>query len=66
IGFSPLSQFADLDALILAVPHAEYLPHFEKPLKFLRSGGVLIDIKSALRTVPSVADADVPLRYWSL
>jgi UDP-N-acetyl-D-galactosamine dehydrogenase len=66
IEFSPLSEFTDLDALILAVPHAEYLPQFEQPQKFLRSGGVLIDIKSALRDVTSVAGADAHVRYWCL
>ena len=66
IEFAPLSQFTDLDAVILAVPHAEYLPQLERPLTFLRSGGVLIDIKSALRNVASVAGDDAAVRYWCL
>jgi len=66
IEFTPMSKFSDLDALILAVPHVEYLPEFEHPLRFLRSGGVLIDIKSALRHVASVAGSDAPVRYWCL
>jgi UDP-N-acetyl-D-galactosamine dehydrogenase len=66
IEFAPMSQFTDLDAVILAVPHAEYLPQLERPLTFLRSGGVLIDIKSALRNVASVAGDDAAVRYWCL
>ena len=62
LTMSRLPQFKELDALILAVPHRQYL---EKPAKLnamLRDGGILVDIKSAIdpKTVPG------NLRYWSL
>ena len=59
---SRLSEFKDLDALILAVPHKAYLARPEKMAGMLRDGGILIDIKSAIDpgTVPG------NLRYWSL
>ena len=57
-----LAQFKGLDALILAVPHRQYL---EKPAKLnamLRDSGIFADIKSAIdpKAVPG------NLRYWSL
>jgi UDP-N-acetyl-D-galactosamine dehydrogenase len=56
------SHFADLDALILAVPHAVYLTDVAALYASLRSDGILMDLKSVL------APPDVPsgLRYWSL
>jgi len=57
---SPLKAFKNLDALVLAVPHKEYL---DKPLTgMLRKGGILVDVKSVVdrKTVPG------NLRYWSL
>lgn len=57
---SPLKAFKNLDALVLAVPHKEYLG---KPLMgMLRKGGILVDVKSVVdrKTVPG------NLRYWSL
>ena len=66
VEFTPLTQFVDLDALILAVPHREYLSDFGQPLRFLRTGGILIDIKSALRSEPFIAASDSNIRYWSL
>ena len=62
LAMDPLSRFKALDALILAVPHREYL---EKPAKLtamLGDGGIFVDIKSAIdpKTVPG------NLRYWSL
>jgi UDP-N-acetyl-D-galactosamine dehydrogenase len=57
---SPLKAFKNLDALVLAVPHKEYLG---KPLTgMLRKGGILVDVKSVVdrKTVPG------NLRYWSL
>jgi UDP-N-acetyl-D-galactosamine dehydrogenase len=62
LTMSKLPQFKDLDALILAVPHRQYL---EKPAKLtamLRDGGIFVDIKSTIdpKAVPD------RLRYWSL
>jgi UDP-N-acetyl-D-galactosamine dehydrogenase len=62
LAISPLSQFKNLDALILAVPHAEYLQKTAKMPAMLRKGGILADIKSV------VDRGNVPsnVRYWSL
>ena len=54
-------RFKDLDALILAVPHVQYL---EKPTRLaamLRKGGIFVDIKSAID--PKAFPGN--LRYWS-
>ncbi len=62
LEMSRLPQFKELDALILAVPHRQYL---EKPAKLntmLRDGGILVDIKSAID--PKTIQGN--LRYWSL
>jgi len=56
-----LSEFQDLDALILAVPHQVFLQRPRRELTgMLKTDGVLIDVKSAL------AETDAPGRYWSL
>ena len=62
IELSDERTLAGLDALILAVPHEEYRK--EPPALFarLRTGGVLIDVKSVL----SPGDVPSTLRYWSL
>jgi UDP-N-acetyl-D-galactosamine dehydrogenase len=52
----------DLDAVILAVPHREYLADEKKLLGMLRPDGVLIDVRSAL--TPSRLPTG--LNYWSL
>ena len=61
LKMSRLPTFKDLDALILAVPHRQYL---EKPAKLnlmLRDGGIFVDIKSAID--PNSIQGN--LRYWS-
>jgi UDP-N-acetyl-D-galactosamine dehydrogenase len=62
LAISPLSQFKNLDALILAVPHAEYLQKIAKVPAMLRKGGILADIKSVVdrNLIPG------NVRYWSL
>jgi UDP-N-acetyl-D-galactosamine dehydrogenase len=62
LTMSRLPKFKTLDALILAVPHRQYLEKPERLTAMLRDGGILIDIKSAIdpKTVPG------NLRYWSL
>ena len=59
---TPLKDFKNLDALILAVPHKQYLNAPAMMTKMLRPGGILVDIKSVIDrgTIPS------DLRYWSL
>jgi len=54
----PFEALTELDALILAVPHAYYLQH-SALLGGLVPGGVIVDVKSVL-TPPE------GFRYWSL
>jgi UDP-N-acetyl-D-glucosamine/UDP-N-acetyl-D-galactosamine dehydrogenase len=61
-ALSPLAQFHDLDAVILAVNHQAYLELGGTLFSMVKAGGVVVDVKSALdrTTVPDT------LRYWSL
>jgi len=63
---SPLDDFTDLDALVLAVPHEEYLSLLKDPLRFVRREGIVIDVKSALRHDTNLVGDAAPVRYWSL
>lgn len=64
VSLSPVSEFKDLAALIIAVPHKEYK---EQPLEFftrtLTKGGCLIDVKSMLG-IASLEDPDI--NFWRL
>jgi UDP-N-acetyl-D-galactosamine dehydrogenase len=64
LGLTPLDELRDLDALILAVSHSQFIT---PPISFLvdrlRPGGVLVDVKSALD--PSKIPAG-RASYWSL
>ena len=63
LRLSPLSAFQELDALIFAVNHAEYIAEGQASLQGrIRAGGILIDVKSVL----SPALVDRQIRYWSL
>ncbi len=62
VTVNPLETFAGLDALVLAVGHADYLADPGRLLAMLRPGGVLVDVKSVLD--PASLRADI--RYWSL
>ncbi len=55
-------DLADLDALILAVDHADYLSANAALAKRLKPEGVLIDVKSAL----NAKDLPESVLYWSL
>ncbi|MDP2276270.1 MAG: nucleotide sugar dehydrogenase [Archangium sp.] len=64
LGLTPLEEMKDLDALILAVSHQQYVG---EKLSFLvdriKPGGVLVDVKSALNP------AEIPsgrVSYWCL
>lgn len=64
LGLSRLEEMTDLDALILAVSHQQYV---SQPIHFLidriKPGGVLVDVKSALNP------AQIPnsrVSYWCL
>ena len=62
IDLAVLDEVRDLDALILAVPHAAYLRERKRLGDALAPGGVLMDVKSAIdpKSVPP------SIRYWSL
>jgi UDP-N-acetyl-D-glucosamine/UDP-N-acetyl-D-galactosamine dehydrogenase len=62
ITIVPQEKMQDLDALILAVPHAAYLKAPDRLSAALAPGGVLMDIKSALRP----EQFRTAVRYWSL
>jgi UDP-N-acetyl-D-glucosamine/UDP-N-acetyl-D-galactosamine dehydrogenase len=61
IQLAPLDRFVDLDALILAVAHTEYMGD-PALVGRVRDGGVLIDVKSVLD--PTKLGRNV--QYWSL
>ncbi len=62
ISLSPLSDFRDLDALILAVNHRDYVKNPSEVIAMVKTCGVLVDVKSVL------APATIPtgMAYWSL
>jgi UDP-N-acetyl-D-galactosamine dehydrogenase len=55
------SELRDLDALVLATPHTEFVQHWVELERLLRPRGVVIDVKSAL---PGAHRSDIT--YWSL
>ncbi|MDX2014739.1 MAG: nucleotide sugar dehydrogenase [Myxococcaceae bacterium] len=64
LGLSKLDELVDLDALILAVSHKQYLElGMDALLARLKPGGVLVDVKSALD--PSKVPAG-RAHYWCL
>jgi UDP-N-acetyl-D-galactosamine dehydrogenase len=64
LGLTKLEELVDLDALILAVAHKQFVSNpMSWFLERLRPGGVLVDVKSALEP------ADIPAgraSYWCL
>jgi UDP-N-acetyl-D-galactosamine dehydrogenase len=62
IALTPLSEFRNLDALVLAVPHREVMAAPDAIFAMVKDGGALIDVKSALRP----ADVPAHLSFWSL
>jgi UDP-N-acetyl-D-galactosamine dehydrogenase len=64
LGLTRLEEMKDLDALILAVSHSQYVG---QPLSFLidrlKPGGVLVDVKSALKPEELPAGR---VSYWCL
>ena len=63
IDFAPLTAFRDLDCLMLAVPHREYLHQGVPDLRTrLKKNGVFIDIKASY----SSTDFPPPFSYWRL
>jgi UDP-N-acetyl-D-glucosamine/UDP-N-acetyl-D-galactosamine dehydrogenase len=63
VKLSPLEELTQLDALVVAVRHKEYLEMGQaRLLSLIRDGGVLVDVKSAF----SPAHMQRQIRYWSL
>ena len=62
VELAPWDAIRELDALILAVPHAQYIDDLDAILERVRKNGVLIDVKSMIP--PTRVRRD--LRYWSL
>jgi UDP-N-acetyl-D-galactosamine dehydrogenase len=63
ITLVPLEQFQGLDALVLAVSHRAYVELGTEALaRCVRDGGVLVDVKSALKP----ASVRSSVHYWSL
>jgi UDP-N-acetyl-D-galactosamine dehydrogenase len=49
VQFTPIAEFPQLDAVILAVPHRQYLVEDAREiLGLLKPGGVIVDVKAAL------------------
>ncbi|MBL8936265.1 MAG: nucleotide sugar dehydrogenase [Archangium sp.] len=64
LGVSKLDELVDLDALILAVSHKQYLDMpIDSLLSRIKPGGVLVDVKSALdpKKIPAGR-----VHYWCL
>jgi UDP-N-acetyl-D-galactosamine dehydrogenase len=62
IELRPFDALADLDAVIVAVAHQEFLDDLDRIFAGVREGGLVIDVKSVLD--PAALRSD--LRYWSL
>jgi len=63
IRIAKLDQLTNLDALILAVAHREYIANINALYDRVRDNGVLIDVKSAL---PANTKPPRGIRLWSL
>ena len=61
IELASLDKFTGLDAVILAVAHTEYLRDMDSIYARVRDGGVVIDVKSAIKVKPPRG-----IRLWSL
>jgi UDP-N-acetyl-D-glucosamine/UDP-N-acetyl-D-galactosamine dehydrogenase len=62
LELSSLSEFRNLDVLILAVNHRAYLTESTALFKMLRPNGIFVDVKSAI-PIDQVPDK---ITYWSL
>jgi UDP-N-acetyl-D-glucosamine/UDP-N-acetyl-D-galactosamine dehydrogenase len=63
IEITPLEKFKELDALILAVAHDEYVKNIGSIFERVRDGGAVIDVKSA---IPANTKPPRGIRLWSL
>ncbi|MBT8470516.1 MAG: nucleotide sugar dehydrogenase, partial [Deltaproteobacteria bacterium] len=62
IELRPFDAIADLDGLILAVPHRQYLDQLDRVVASVRQGGLIVDVKSVLSADEPRSD----LVYWGL
>jgi UDP-N-acetyl-D-galactosamine dehydrogenase len=62
IELRPFDALNELDGVILAVPHRQYVEQLERVVGSVRRGGVFIDVKSLLEAEQVRGD----LLYWSL
>jgi len=65
IELRPFDALTDLDGVILAVPHQQYLDQLDRVADSVRKGGLFIDVKSLVRP-NELADLRSDLLYWSL
>jgi UDP-N-acetyl-D-glucosamine/UDP-N-acetyl-D-galactosamine dehydrogenase len=63
IELTPLERLVNLDAIILAVAHREYIGNAAAIFDRVRDNGVVIDVKSAL---PAALKPPRGIRLWSL
>jgi len=63
IELSSLEKLQQLDAIILAVAHKEYLDNLTGIFERVKDGGALIDVKSA---IPPTTKLPRGIRLWSL
>ena len=62
IDLRPFDDLTDLDGVILAVPHRQFLDQLERIVGSVREGGLFIDVKSLV----AADDVRSDLLYWSL
>lgn len=62
IELRPFDALSELDGVIVAVPHQQYLHRLDRIVDGVRRGGLLVDVKSLFRVDELRSD----LRYWSL
>ncbi len=63
VEITPLEKFQQLDALILAVAHKDYLDNIASLYERVKDGGAVIDVKSVL---PPNVKPPRGIRLWSL
>ncbi len=63
VRLTPIEEMQNLDALIFAVSHDEYVKNIGGLFERVKDNGVLIDVKSA---VPRDYKAPRGIRFWSL
>ncbi len=63
VHLNPASDLHDLDAVIYAVAHKQFLSMGAKQIaSFLKPGGVFVDVKSSFKAT----DVPTGIKYWSL